>query len=458
MSLGKMNDVDPCSGYEFCLDVGNFGPLYGYSDTFAFGGIDPDNIAGFPFKTFIVDTNVKKCVIQMGATGTDKITNVDEMAWEFKGFGTPVVFNWIEGTTQYEVTHVALADFIASKNGEKIGANLTIGESLIPIMPDGAGLPYGVTTGTTYFSNAFLPHNAVDENINEHWSSLGDAFPQIVEYDGSSSELQNKGISGGYKITMKNDDAVITSAIKDWTIEALFNDVWTTVDTVVNEPAWAFGETRFYPMDVQLEANGWRIVITDSHGGFYTSFGRLDIRGVFTTTTTITKDILTPIMTSNNTPEGVALATEFSDTREAWECLNRTRTGFNDAWVAGIGVPFPHTFLYTNELTTTFVGTATSFQFANRFPNNEDPNQQSRDLPTDFTLEVSDDGIIWTEVFSVTGVTYEDLNVAKEFKIPLANQVSGTNSYRLVVTATVDPVRFGVILSMFNIFGDLEEV
>lgn len=458
MSLGKVQS-DLCSGFEFCLSVGLVIPgMYGYHDDTGSGDINPDNIAGIFIKGLTFDTASTECILYMGSAGNEQIFDVTEMEWEFDGFGSPVTFTWSAGAKAYVANNGALTTYISTKDGSTVGMNLEIDLALIPVMPDGAGLPYGKTTGTTYFDFNRLPHKAFDNNINTMWAtSTSTPLPHILEYDGSGSELQNLGVAKGYTITFNSLTFGAGSAPKAWIVEALVLDVWTVVDTVTNEPAWGAGiNTRFYPMDTQLEANGWRIVINTNYGGGSTSIVKLDIRGKFTTK--VTKDILIPVMTSNNTPEGLAVASQFNG-GAAWECLNRTRSDFSDAWISAgdaLNTP-PELLTYTNELTTTFTGKATSLQLANRHETTTNPNQETQDMPTTFTLEVSDDGITWNEVLSVVDHIYHDTIVASEFKIPLLNQVSGTNSYRLSVSETVAyPARKLVILSIFNIIGDLE--
>ncbi|PQP82455.1 hypothetical protein C0Q44_13510 [Paenibacillus sp. PCH8] len=130
--------------------------------------------------------------------------------------------------------------------------------------------------------------------------------------------------------------------------------------------------------------------------------------------------IITPSMTSNTTPSGVASASSiYNASYEAWRAFNGGATGTEDCWASSAGNPSGFLVYNFNNVTTLNAYAITS--------------RDASDLtsaPKDWTLAGSNDGTNWSTIHTVTNSTGWSQKETRSFV--LSRDFSFSN-YRLII-------------------------
>lgn len=238
----------------------------------------------------------------------------------------------------------------------------------------------GTAIGSAHAGSGFEYDKAFDADPDTGWSSPGDGtLPHWVGYDfGSDHSAAEVMIQAGDTSGRAN------RAPLDFTID--YSDdgsIWTTLASISDEPLWSIGEIRTYDIsNVSPPFLYWRILATDSNSGdsFEVGIAELQFRESAGQTETHTG------------------GTAFGSTYAAlgFEYDKSFDDDASTGWVSEDSATLPQHVGYQF---------AESRDVAEIFMQAMDTQARADRCPTEFTLQGSNDGKVWFDVDSYSGLS-----------------------------------------------------
>jgi hypothetical protein len=241
------------------------------------------------------------------------------------------------------------------------------------------------STTITASADAIGAPEAIDNNTatNNGWLVSSASFPLTLTVDLGAAQLLEQYVVGSYPTTT----STAANSVRDWTLEGSNdNSTWTVLDTQSGQSAWTLGETRVFTLagvvapSEPIAYQNYRLLITANNGDANTGILEVEYRET--------------VGGADFTGSGTATASTGSNPARAFDNLLTSGNGWGPAGAApapwlrydlGAGnAKVVRQYLVGSYITTTSTAARSA---------------------KDWKLQGSHDGVVWTDLHTVTGQT-----------------------------------------------------